>query len=239
MPLSSVLGAQSLVRPGVCTSSTRPASPFEGQTIYETDTDFVRSYDGSNWKTVNGAVVCTSSTRPSSPFEGLIIYETDTNQMLVYSGTAWVIVGNIDQSPYAAWTSYTPVLTAATTNPTLGTGSTQSGYYSQIGKFVFYRFYIAFGTSGTNAGSGSYRISLPVNAATTGGAGPTTLGSLFIFDSSTSNAYTGLMGNVSNATYLSDIYYAQGAALAAVSHNTPFAWAASDQIRGFIVYEAA
>ena len=52
MPLSSVLGAQSLVRPGVCTSSTRPASPFEGQTIYETDTDLVKSYNGSAWATI-------------------------------------------------------------------------------------------------------------------------------------------------------------------------------------------
>lgn len=49
MPLSSVLGAQSLVRPGVCTSTTRPASPFEGQTIYETDTDLIRSWNGSSW----------------------------------------------------------------------------------------------------------------------------------------------------------------------------------------------
>lgn len=49
MPLSSVLGAQSLVRPGVCTSSTRPASPFEGQLIFETDTNRVVAYDGSNW----------------------------------------------------------------------------------------------------------------------------------------------------------------------------------------------
>lgn len=49
MPLSSVLGAQSLVRPGVCTSSTRPASPFEGQLIFETDTNRVVAYDGSAW----------------------------------------------------------------------------------------------------------------------------------------------------------------------------------------------
>lgn len=52
MPLSSVLGAQSLVKPGVCTSSTRPASPYEGQTIYETDTDLVKSYNGSAWATI-------------------------------------------------------------------------------------------------------------------------------------------------------------------------------------------
>jgi|688.fasta_scaffold81935_5 hypothetical protein len=50
MPLSSVLGAQSLVRPGVCTSTTRPASPFEGQVIYETDTDLLLAYNGSAWR---------------------------------------------------------------------------------------------------------------------------------------------------------------------------------------------
>ena len=52
MPLTSVLGAQSLVRPGVCTSSTRPASPFDGQVIYETDTNVAAIYDGSSWVTI-------------------------------------------------------------------------------------------------------------------------------------------------------------------------------------------
>lgn len=49
MPLSSVVGAQSIVRPGVCTSSTRPASPYDGQVIYETDTDKIAVWDGSSW----------------------------------------------------------------------------------------------------------------------------------------------------------------------------------------------
>jgi len=49
MPLSSVVGAQSIVKPGVCTSSTRPASPFEGQMIYETDTDKVLVWNGTDW----------------------------------------------------------------------------------------------------------------------------------------------------------------------------------------------
>ena len=37
------------LRPGVCTSSNRPATPFEGQMIYETDTDKVLVYNGSAW----------------------------------------------------------------------------------------------------------------------------------------------------------------------------------------------
>ena len=49
MPLSSVVGAQSIIKPGVCTSSTRPAVPFEGQMIYETDTDKVLVWNGTAW----------------------------------------------------------------------------------------------------------------------------------------------------------------------------------------------
>lgn len=52
MPLSSVVGAQSIVKPGVCTSSTRPASPYDGQVIYETDSNRLLVWDGSAWKTL-------------------------------------------------------------------------------------------------------------------------------------------------------------------------------------------
>jgi hypothetical protein len=39
----------------VCTSSTRPGSPFEGQSIYETDTDLVRSWNGTSWVSIGPA----------------------------------------------------------------------------------------------------------------------------------------------------------------------------------------
>jgi len=37
------------LRPGVCTSSTRPTAPYEGQHIYETDTDIEYVWNGSAW----------------------------------------------------------------------------------------------------------------------------------------------------------------------------------------------
>jgi len=49
MGISQQLAASRLIQPGVCTSSTRPASPYEGQCIYETDTDKMLIYDGSAW----------------------------------------------------------------------------------------------------------------------------------------------------------------------------------------------
>jgi hypothetical protein len=52
MPLSSVIGAQSMLKPGVCTSTTRPASPYTGQMIYESDTTRLRLWNGTAWSTV-------------------------------------------------------------------------------------------------------------------------------------------------------------------------------------------
>lgn len=77
----------------VCTSSTRPASPVQGQLIYETDTTLTRVYKGATWQTA-GVGVCTSSARPANPIQGDIIYETDTFVTRVYSGSAWRTVGN-------------------------------------------------------------------------------------------------------------------------------------------------
>ena len=37
------------LRPGVCTSTTRPSSPYTGQIIYETDTGYLRVWDGAAW----------------------------------------------------------------------------------------------------------------------------------------------------------------------------------------------
>jgi len=64
MAISSALGTGSLT-PGVCTSTTRPTAPFEGQMIYETDTDRVLVWNGSawyaNWNTAWGVVGHVSS----------------------------------------------------------------------------------------------------------------------------------------------------------------------------------
>lgn len=48
MAISSALGTGSLT-PGVCTSTTRPTAPFEGQMIFETDTKNSLIYNGSAW----------------------------------------------------------------------------------------------------------------------------------------------------------------------------------------------
>lgn len=74
-----------------CTSGARPTG-VEGMTIFETDTNTTRVYDGTKW-TSPGVVICTSGTRPGGAllYRGLTVFETDTGNMMVYYGgtTGW------------------------------------------------------------------------------------------------------------------------------------------------------
>ena len=48
MGVSAAQGSAGL-KPGVCTSTTRPSNPYEGQHIYETDTDIEYVWSGTAW----------------------------------------------------------------------------------------------------------------------------------------------------------------------------------------------
>jgi hypothetical protein len=58
------------------------------------------------------------------------------------------------------WTTYTPTLTASTTNPVIGNGSI-TGRYMNTGATIFGEIRIIAGTTGFNRGSGVYKVSLP------------------------------------------------------------------------------
>lgn len=67
MGLSNYLPSSRISQSGVCTSTTRPSSPYEGQMIYETDTDMVAIWNGSAWRYIasttptNGTVLQVQS----------------------------------------------------------------------------------------------------------------------------------------------------------------------------------
>ena len=69
MGLSNYLPTSAIAKPGVCTSSTRPASPYDGQVIYETDTDKTLVWNGSAWLEVSSVTakgdIQTFSTVPT------------------------------------------------------------------------------------------------------------------------------------------------------------------------------
>jgi len=104
MPLSSVVGAQSIIKPGVCTSSTRPASPFEGQMIYETDTDKVLVYNGSawypNWNTAWGYIDSTSATATTA-IVGATPLAVLTKSITIYANRRYRISGSLGFQPSA------------------------------------------------------------------------------------------------------------------------------------------
>ena len=74
------------LRPGVCTSTTRPTAPYEGQHIYETDTDLVYLWNGTAW-------VETVSALTKAP-RGIVGYTRYTSgNQTVTSATAVDITG--------------------------------------------------------------------------------------------------------------------------------------------------
>ena len=115
MPLSTVLGAQSLIKPGVCTTATRPASPYTGQAIYDTTTATQLIWNGTAWVATGRivqVVMGNTSTQVSSTSASLtdtgltatITPTTNTSKILVmvaqngctkiptYSGDALLLV---------------------------------------------------------------------------------------------------------------------------------------------------
>lgn len=137
-----------------------------------------------------------------------------------------------------AWTEYTPTLTASSVSPTLGTGSAAVGRYIQIGKLVIFQGRIAFGTSGTAAGTGNYRVSLPVDASTV--IPSRRVGEATVFDSSASQLAWG-NAVITAATYF-ELFYPTALPLGGagqVGAAAPMAFGASDEIHWSIVYQAA
>ena len=173
---------------------------------------------------------------PSSPSAGsqrLYLDSADGNKLKRKdsSGTVTTIEGG-----GATYTTYTPVVTADTTNPTLGTASVAEGYYAQMGKHVVGTIYIKLGTSGFAAGTGTWHISLPVNAATTGTI--RVLGHGGFWDASAPTA-SGWITATRATTSTLTLIAGNATTAGAVAPLAPITWAASDEIWVNFSYEAA
>lgn len=80
MAISSSVSSLGL-KPGVCTSSTRPVNPYEGMMIYETDTDMVAIWNGSAWRYI-------AATTPTNGTVLQVVQGTLTTQQTFTSSTA-------------------------------------------------------------------------------------------------------------------------------------------------------
>ena len=86
----------------ICTSSTRPGSPWSGQIIFETDTPGSFVWDGSAWQTAGGGgSITVAETAPTSPAPGngdLWFNSTDGRTFVYYEDTdsnQWVEIGQV------------------------------------------------------------------------------------------------------------------------------------------------
>lgn len=77
----------------ICTSATRPATPFTGQPIYETDTKNRMLRVSGAWVPVGTPNAASSVLRDAlypAPVSGDRVYRTDLLSTQTYNGTAWL-----------------------------------------------------------------------------------------------------------------------------------------------------
>jgi len=139
-----------------------------------------------------------------------------------------------DSDITSAWTSYTPVWTAATTNPNIGNG-TITGNYKVVGKICFVRGNLVIGSTSA-FGTGEWYVSLPFDAVDA----DTIQIAASIRDDGTA-WYNGLMngargGFVSKAAVQ---YQTVGGTANAIATGMPFAWAVGDRFTWNGSYEIA
>lgn len=125
-----------------------------------------------------------------------------------------------------AWTAYTPTLGG--TGWDIGDG-TIAGAYCQIGKVVFFRAIVTFGSTSTFGAAAAPRITLPVTAATGSVAqNAASFGALYT-DTSAGLAYNGVVLAASATVVEMRIPGASGVTTVATA-TTPFTWASTDTI---------
>lgn len=109
MSFSQVIGASSAIRPGVVTSSTRPSVPFDGQLIYETDTDRLAQYNGAAWVTQNGLQLIKTQTIGSAVSSVTVtnaFSATYDNYKIIVNGGAGSTESNVGLTLGASATGY-------------------------------------------------------------------------------------------------------------------------------------
>lgn len=174
-------------------------------------------------------IPCTSGSRPTPSHEGMLIYETDTDRYKSWGGAAWLTLGQTVDG------AYTPTLTAASVNPTIGSGSYVVGRFTlRNGIWCDVSFTVQFGSSGAVAGTGQYFIALPFTTAADITNGVPYCGSAYLRDASGPAAAQGLVYAAPSAATCSLL-----TATTTVTNAVPWTWANSDYISGSLTYRTA
>lgn len=141
-------------------------------------------------------------------------------------------------STLGTWTSYTPTLTAVTTNPTLGSSTISGRYKALDSKTYIVVINLSITTGGAwNAGSGEWKFSLPAGVTAGGTGGPWT-GSLHVLDAGV-GYFAGVCVVEGSATVIHPMITADDTGNRIIAHAKPVTWATGDRVRIEILFEAA
>ena len=214
------------IRTGVCTSTTRPTAPYEGQHIYETDTDIEYVWNGSAW--VVNYVSAASPAFTGTPTAPTATAGTNTTQLAT---TAFVTAGIAAVG--ATWQTYTPTWTGAGGTPTLGNGLL-TARYAQIQKIVFLQMCLQWGSTTSAVGITEWRFSFPTSLSPTNVVNIGAIGAGAVLDSGTA-VYRAV--TLFNSGPTMSVLASDGASSVGVA--VPFAWTTNDQLTINCTYEVA
>jgi hypothetical protein len=213
-----------------CLSTARPATPYEGMAIYETNNNLPKWFNGSTWEGWSDADYLTTSDLAS--------YLSANNYITASYLTSnnYLTQNNLDA---LTWSNYTPIWGASSSNPSLGNGVIK-GRYFKLGSFVAVQITMNLGST-TGIGSGMYSWSVPFNpAAPATGAFANAAGGAVLNDSGTGQHF--------GVPYLFDLGGASGYRIriltnstvnSEVAQNHPFTWANGDDLAINMFYEIA
>lgn len=109
MAIDSALGRLG-IKQGVCTSSTRPTNPFEGQVIYESDTNRTLVYDNAAWVVVaDNQVLSIDAANSRVVIGGALISRIPIS--------VWAGSGTLALTDESKWISMQPGSAATVTIP--------------------------------------------------------------------------------------------------------------------------
>ena len=138
MPLSTVLGAQSLIKPGVCTTATRPSSPYTGQMIYDTTVSQTLVWNGSAWVVQTGGLVRVgggSLSGAATTFSSVFSSTYDAYKIVLSNCT-------LTANAYAYMTLGSTTTGYVNYNPAVSTGGTYTSAFSSQGTTFWAPFFI-------------------------------------------------------------------------------------------------
>lgn len=127
------------------------------------------------------------------------------------------------------WQSYTPTWTAYTGTPTLGNG-TITGRYCKVGKMVIATVSLTFGSTTSVAGTSTWYIGLPFQAAGLGHG-------VWVAYESGVKYYTGVVQVKIGETTIVAFFAPDGQGY--LSETRPHTWKANDQLTFTAIYQVA